>query len=340
MIITILAAIFVFGMIVTIHEFGHFIVAKACGMRVHEFAVGMGPVLYKKQYGETLYALRLLPLGGYNKIDGMDPEEETDERGFSNKPVWQRFLVISAGAAFNFLLAIVLFFAVFATYGTEKASQEAVIGGLTADGPAMAAHLAEGDRILSINHTPIEQWTDISKALKGHSKQVVPVVIERNGVQQEVSLIPEDNGDRVVIGILPHMTSQSYSVGEAFVSSITRTFDMIIDMFGAIGDMITGHMKADVSGPIGVAQMAGQVAHNGFKALVLFTAILSINLGVINLLPVPVLDGGHLVMLIIEGVSRRKLPAKALQYIQMTGVVLLIGLFIYSTTSDIARLWH
>ena len=128
MLITILGAVFVFGVIVMIHELGHFLTAKACGMRVDEFAIGIGPNVIQKQKGETLYSIRLLPLGGFNKIAGMDPSEDVGERGFNNKPVWQRFIVIAAGATFNFLLAIVIYFCIFAFHGTTVPSHDPVIG--------------------------------------------------------------------------------------------------------------------------------------------------------------------------------------------------------------------
>lgn len=338
--LTILATIFVFGIIVFIHEFGHFITAKASGMRVDEFAIGFGPAIAKKRKGETLYSIRAIPLGGYNKIAGMDPEEPLDDRSFLNKPVWKRFIVIAAGAVFNFLLAIVIFFMIYAVNGIQTPSMEPVVGNMMSNSPAMTAHMTVNDRIVSINSKPVNEWTDISKSLQGTANTLVPIVVNRDGVNQELTVIPEavGNDGRAVIGINPVMNSMPLNVAEAVVQSLHTTGFVLVSMVDGIWSMITGHTNAELAGPIGVAQMAGQVAESGFANLLQFTALLSLNLGVINLLPIPALDGGHLIVLIIEGITRRRLPAKALQYIQMTGIVILLALFVYATTHDISRL--
>lgn len=156
MLITILGAVFVFGVIVMIHELGHFLTAKACGMRVDEFAIGIGPNVIQKQKGETLYSLRLLPLGGFNKIAGMDPSEDAGDRGFNSKPVWQRFIVIAAGATFNFLLAIVIYFFVFALHGTTIPSHEPIIGDTLAGNPAATAGIKKEIRLYPSMVNPLQ----------------------------------------------------------------------------------------------------------------------------------------------------------------------------------------
>ena len=339
MLITILGSVFVFGVIVMIHELGHFLTAKACGMRVDEFAIGIGPNVIQKQKGETLYSIRLLPLGGFNKIAGMDSSEDVGERGFNNKPVWQRFIVIAAGATFNFLLAIVIYFCIFAFHGTTVPSHEPVIGDTFAGNPAAEAGIQQGDRILTINGQSIQEWKDITQSLQGHSNHVVSVTLDRKGEIISTTVIPRESGDRAVIGINQVMDVKQYGIGESAVYAVTHTGSTIMEMLQGLWNIVTGHSKGDVAGPIGVAQMAGQVAQHGFISLLLFTALLSLNLGVINLLPIPVLDGGHLVLLILEGITGRKLPEKALQYIQMTGVGLLLLVFVYSTFQDILRLF-
>ena len=339
MLITIVGAVFVFGIIVMIHELGHFLTAKACGMRVDEFAIGIGPNVLKKQKGETLYSIRLLPLGGFNKIAGMDPSEEAGERGFNRKPVWQRFIVIAAGATFNFLLAIVIYFFVFAFHGTTVPSHEPIIGDIMAGNPAATAGIQKGDKIVSINGQSIQEWKDITTALQGHSNHVISVTLDRQGEILSTTVIPRESGERAVIGINPVTTVTQYSIGESAIRALSHTGNTLVEMIQGLWSIITGQSKGDVAGPIGVAQMAGQVAQHGFISLLLFTALLSLNLGVINLLPIPVLDGGHLVLLILEGMTGHKLPEKALQYIQMTGVGLLLLVFVYSTFQDILRLF-
>ena len=269
----------------------------------------------------------------------MDPSEDAGERGFSGKPVWQRFIVIAAGATFNFLLAIVIYFFVFAFHGTTVPSHEPIIGDALAGNPAATAGIQKGDKIVSVNGQTIQEWKDITTALQGHSNHVVSVTLDRQGEILSTTVIPRESGDRAVIGINPVLEVKEYGIGESAVNAVTHTGSTMAEMVLGLWNIITGQSKGDVAGPIGVAQMAGQVAQLGFINLLLFTALLSLNLGVINLLPIPVLDGGHLVLLILEGMTGRKLPEKALQYIQMTGVGLLLLVFVYSTFQDILRLF-
>ena len=217
-------------------------------------------------------------------------------------------------------------------------SHEPVIGDTFAGNPAAEAGIQQGDRILTINGQSIQEWKDITQSLQGHSNHVVSVTLDRKGEIISTTVIPRESGDRAVIGINPVMDVKQYGIGESAVYAVTHTGSTIIEMLQGLWNIVTGHSKGDVAGPIGVAQMAGQVAQHGFISLLLFTALLSLNLGVINLLPIPVLDGGHLVLLILEGITGRKLPEKALQYIQMTGVGLLL-VFVYSTFQDILRLF-
>ena len=232
-----------------------------------------------------------------------------------------------------------IYFFVFAFHGTTIPSQEPIIGDILAGNPAATAGIQKGDKIVSINGQYIQEWKDITESLKGHSNHVVSVTLDRNGETIFTTVIPRESGDRAVIGINPVLEVKEYSIGESAVNAVSHTGSTLTDMVQGLWNIVTGHSKGDVAGPIGVAQMAGQVAQHGFISLLLFTALLSLNLGVINLLPIPVLDGGHLVLLILEGITGRKLPEKALQYIQMTGVGLLLLVFVYSTFQDILRLF-
>lgn len=336
---TLLATIFVFGLIVFIHEFGHFITAKASGMRVDEFAIGFGPAIFRKKKGETLYSIRIIPLGGYNKIAGMTEDEELDDASFLSKPVWKRFIVIAAGAVFNFLLAIVLFFGLFLAIGKQEPSNLPIIGSIQSNSPAQIAHLQENDVITSIGGKQINTWVDISTSLQGQSQKAIPLTFTRNGEVHETMVIPKDINGRSIIGITEKMDYTSYSIDQAAIKSVTYTGSIIVDMVTGLWHMIIGTEEAALSGPVGVAKTAGDIASVSFISLLYFVAILSLNLGVINLLPLPVLDGGHLIFLLIEGITGKKLPAKILQYIQMAGVVFLLLVFIYATASDLSRLF-
>ena len=338
--ITILATIFVFGLIVLVHEWGHFITAKLSGMIVEEFAIGFGPAIFKKKVGETLYSLRAIPLGGYNKIAGMDPEEDCGDRGFSKQSVWKRLIVIAAGASMNFVLAIVIFFGMMATVGTSTVTTEAIVGQIDNNSPAAYAHLEVGDRILSINGKSIADWKDIRQALVNEGENSIPITVERDGKVEELSIIPKTlEKDQAVIGIYPMVYHEKMTIGQAFVGAFEKTWAILVSMIVMLKMIVTGAAAGSVAGPVGIAQMAGQVASHGFLPLLNLTAVLSINLGLINLLPIPVLDGGHIVVLLIEGITGRKLPEKALQSIQMVGLAILAFIFLYATFNDITRLF-
>ena len=338
---TIWATIFVFGLIVFIHEGGHFITAKATGMQVDEFALGFGPSLFQYKYKDTLYSLRAIPLGGYNKIAGMTPGETLTPKSFNAKSLPARLLVIAAGSLMNFLLAIILFWGIFFFYGLQTpVLDKAIIGSIAENSPAATSKLQANDRIISIGNQPIEQWNDIHQAVEKFPNEIITMQIMRNGEDKSISIIPRysDTGKRVIVGITPLMEVQHPGFLGSWTMSINNTQRIIYATFMGLYMTVTGTAGADVSGPIGIAQMAGQVAEAGMIYLLGFTAVLSINLGIINLLPVPMLDGGHIIVLLIEGITRRKLPVKALYYVQMVGLTILLALFVYAMASDISKL--
>ncbi len=338
---TILATIFVFGLLVFVHELGHFITAKATGMRVDEFAIGFGPELYQVREGETLYSLRLIPLGGYNKIAGMDPDEPNlDERAFIYRSVPARLLVIAAGSVMNFLLPILLFFIVFLSSGVDKPATEPILGMVLANQPAAVAGLAPGDKILAIDGVETTDWMSIVAALRPRANQPTAIVAERENRQFTVEVTPtlDSRGERGVIGIIPKLVKEYPGFFESIKLSVQQVFYVTGAMLNQLGQMFTGKVDPEVSGPIGVAQMAGQVAKQGIIPLVQFAAFLSLNLGLINLLPIPALDGGHIVTILIEGVRGKPLTGKQLQWIQMVGIALLLMLLVFATASDLGRL--
>ena len=337
--LTILAAVLVFGILVTVHEFGHFITAKLTGMRVDEFAIGFGPKLYQQKDGDTLYSLRMIPLGGYNKIAGMDPDDPVTPDSFKSKSIPRRMLVILAGSLMNFLLPIILFTGIFFFQGMDKLVNEPVLGNVMLGMAADKAGLREGDKILSINGQPMRDWKEIVVTLRANGTKEVTIEAERQGKARTYKLLPEYDNEarRPLIGITPKFEKVEMGLGAAFKEGVSYTKYIITAMVDGLAKIITGKAPAEVSGPLGVAQMAGQVAEKGLLPLMSFVAFLSINLGVINLLPLPALDGGHFVLLVLEALRGKPLGSKAMNNIQTVGVVIILALTIFSTVKDITR---
>lgn len=337
--LTILAAIFVFGVLVTVHEFGHFITAKLTGMRVDEFAIGFGPKLYQQKDGDTLYSLRAIPLGGYNKIAGMDPDDPVEPNAFNSKPIPARMLVILAGALMNFILPIILFSGIFMVEGRLQLVNEPVLGTVVDEMAAARAGLKAGDRIVTIDGKNVETWTDVVLNLRKAGTEEVTLTAERNGVLQTYKMTPmfDKDAGRPLIGVSPKFSKESLGFFGSIKEGFIYTKNIGLSMVSGLYRIVSGNAPADVAGPIGVAQMAGQVAEKGLLPLMNFVAFLSINLGVINLLPLPALDGGHFVLLLLEALRGKPLGGKAMTNIQMVGVALILALTVFSTFKDITR---
>lgn len=377
---TIVAAIFVFGLLVLVHELGHFIVAKLTGMRVDEFAIGFGPKLWSRKYGETLYAIRAVPLGGFNRIAGMDyeiiermgneaeenaeeagklggwkryvpsvsrdnvvmvPDEEgAGERAYFRRPVWARMLMVLAGSFMNFVLPMFIFFGIFYFSGVATPSPEPVIGAVMAERPAAMAGLRQGDRILTIDGSEVTKWEDISRQIQGAGGKPFKLTYQRDGEVRSATLIPEEEPDskRVIIGITSSADIYQPGILEAAGLAFQKVVFVLMAMMGALIQLVQGSVGAEaLSGPVGIVQMTGEVANQGILPLLNFAAFLSLNLGLINLLPVPALDGGHFVMLVLEGLRGKPLGPKAMYYIQAAGVTLLVSLMIFTTFNDLMK---
>ncbi len=338
---TIVATIFVLGLLVLVHEIGHFVTARLTGMGVREFGIGFGPSLVSKRFGETVYSLNLIPLGGFVKIAGMDPDEEQNEKSYGSKSIPARMLVIAAGSLMNFLLPVLLFFIVLLGSGVDQVSDKPVIGALMADRPAAKAGFLPGDRIMTVNGGKIDTWMDFVQVIRVNAGKQLIIVYDRGGTTRETAIVPEFDAkaNRGIIGVTPVVTKYQPGPGEAFSLAVKQTAVVTATIFTGLVQMIIGQAPADVAGPIGVAQMTGQVAQMGFLPLLQFAAFLSINLGLINLLPVPVLDGGHLMTLAVEAVRGKPLSRNNLQIIQTIGFALLMTLLLLATFKDITRIF-
>ena len=328
--LTAIYAIFVFCLIIFVHEFGHFAAAKACGIRVNEFALGMGPRLIHYSGKETEFSLRLLPIGGYNKIEGED-EDSDDPRAFNNASVWKRILVVIAGATMNFLTCIVILIIVYGTIGYASTTIGEVIDGM----PAAEAGLEAGDTILTIDGKEIGVWTDVQQYTQSEN-DAVTVVVDRNGetLTLTVPLATEDG--RKVMGIRSMI---KHDLGQAIREGFTGTWSMTKEMYGFFGQLFTGKGSIDdVAGPVGIVSIISDQAKTGFLNVLYLTAIISLNLGIINLLPLPALDGGRLVFLIINLITGKRVSTKVESTVHGVGMLLLLAFMAFIVVKDILRL--
>jgi Predicted membrane-associated Zn-dependent proteases 1 len=341
----ILAAIFVFGIVVTIHELGHFIAAKSLGMKVEEFAIGFGSKVFSYRKGETLYSVRAIPLGGFNKIAGMDPEEELDERAYLNQPLWSRAIVIVAGSAMNLILPVLIFFCIYANVGIDRPIDDRpIVGEAIVGQSAEEAGLLSNDLILMIDGKSVATWSEMIQRFQECSPdEAVTLLIERNGNRQELSVTPkyDSQSKRNLIGISARTHLVKVGVLDAAGLAVKQSVYLIKAIAGGLYEMLTGNTAVELSGPIGVARVAGDIASSdGIIGLLRFVAFLSINLGLVNLLPIPALDGGHLLVLLVESIRGKQLNPKQAVRIQMVGVALLLSLFVLVTAQDVFRIFN
>ena len=340
--LTAIAVICVFGVLVLVHELGHFITAKLTGMRVDEFAIGFGPKLISFQKGETVYSIRCIPLGGFNNIAGMDSENNpAGKRGYCEKSIPARMLVILAGSGMNLILPVFLFFSIFFFSGVTTPSSEPILGTVLPGRPAEVAGLKEGDRILRIEDKSISGWMDFVDSIKASDGQSLTVYFERDGVEQSTVVVPEFDAEnnRAMVGVMGGVTVTHPGFFESIGLAVERTVSVIVAMLQELGRLIAQLSGENLAGPVGVVHMTGEVAKMGLVPLLNFTAFLSLNLGIINLFPIPALDGGHFLTLVVEALRGKPMSPKFLHYTQTLGIALLLVLMVYATKNDIVRIF-
>ena len=343
MLISAIAIVFVFGLLVLVHEFGHFITAKKTGMRVDEFAIGFGPKLVSAKRGETVYSIRAIPLGGFNKIAGMEKgmDEDAGDRAYWARPVWARMIVILAGSIMNFILPFLIFAGVFFFNGIQTPSNAPVLGQVISGEAASQAGLKDGDKILSVNGEQITSWTNFVQKVQNADGKILKIEFIRDNEQMATSVVPkyDEQAKRALIGVTAPVDVKSVGFGESIALAFATVVNIIYQMYSGLIGMITGSVSAELSGPVGVAQMTSQAAHLGLVPLLQFAALLSLNLGVINLLPIPALDGGHFVVLLVEAIRGKAIEAKYVRVVQMAGIILLLSLMFFATAQDVGRLF-
>ena len=349
----IFAFIIVLGVLIFFHEFGHFLIARLFGVGVEKFSLGFGPRLIGKKIGITDYRLSAIPLGGYVKMVGEEPDAEIDPAdlplSFTHKPVFQRMLIVAAGPAFNILLAVLIFFGIFWASGTFIMKPS--IGSVRAGSPAAAAGLMKGDLITVINGIQINSWDEMAEIINASEGNTLSLSVRRQESTLDFSIAPEkvptqnifgEEIQRHVIGIEASRESYSKEMNlfEAFTESLRQSYRVIELMVVIIAKLIKGDISTDtLGGPIMIAQMAGDSAKAGVGSLIFFIALISINLAIINLLPIPVLDGGHLMFFLIEAIKGSPVSIKVREVAQQVGLFLLILLMILVFYNDIHRIF-
>ncbi|MGM0437458.1 MAG: RIP metalloprotease RseP [Bacillota bacterium] len=356
MFVTIISFIFVLGVLILVHEFGHFITAKKIGIRVEEFALGFGPKLISRKKGETVYSIRAVPLGGFCSMTGEFPPDEDDPedeirlyeeakkngRTFDQQLPWERFMVSIMGPVMNFLLAIVLFVIIFLGYGLPVSqSNTTEIGQITPQMPAAEAGLQPGDEIVAVNGEKTENWQEMSKLLGQSEGQDVNLEVKRDNEIFEVNLKTEYNQqlDKAVIGISAKVIREKVGPITAIVQGVNQTIYSTRLIIVGVVDMIKARSAEGLGGPVMIANVVGQAAKSGFENLLNWMAVISINLGIINLLPLPALDGGRLIFIIIEKIRGKALPPEKEGLIHMIGFALLMLLMVFIIYRDIANIF-
>jgi len=349
----IFAFIIVLGVLIFFHEFGHFLIARLFGVGVEKFSLGFGPRLIGKKIGITDYRLSAVPLGGYVKMVGEEPDAEIDPAdlplSFTHKHVVKRMLIVVAGPVFNILLAILIFFGIFLISG--KLIMKPSVGSVRAGSPAAAAGLIKGDLITVINGTEISNWDEMAAIINASQGKTLDLSVRRQESILDFSIAPErvptqnifgENVQRYVIGITASGETYSKELNpfEALGESLTQSYKVIELMVVIIGKLIKGDISTNtLGGPIMIAQMAGDSAKAGVGSLIFFIALISINLAIINLLPIPVLDGGHLLFFLIEAIKGSPVSIKVREVAQQVGLFILILLMILVFYNDITRIF-
>jgi regulator of sigma E protease len=350
--INIVAVVILLGILIFAHEFGHFIVAKRLGVGVLKFSLGFGRRIAGKKIGETEYLLSMIPLGGYVKLlgesdqDVLSPEDE--KRSFLRQPVWKRIAIVLAGPVFNFLLAIVIFAIIFMAGVPVYTS---VIGEVQKDSAAFKADLKKGDAVIAIDGRKVSRWDDMSVIIGESRGKTLTLTVQRDGAQRDLPVTPTRVKDKDIfgeeidlyrIGIMrsTHTVIERQYPWEAAWSSLKQTWFFVKVTMISFVKLVEGVISPakSLGGPIFIAQLAGAAVKKGVLDFIFFMAVLSINLAILNLLPIPVLDGGHLMFYGIELIIGRPVSIKWREMAQQIGFVLLILLMIFVFMLDIDRL--
>lgn len=338
---TFLIAVVMLGLIIFVHELGHFLTAKLFKMPVSEFSIGMGPQVFSVDTKNTAYSFRAIPIGGYVNIDGMEIGSEV-ENGFSSKPAYQRFIVLFAGVFMNFLMAFILLFAIAKINGRIEYDTNAIIGGLVKGG-ANEQILKVDDKILELDGKKINVWTDISKITKAsQNKEEISALIERNGKEENITLklTKDEENNRIVLGISPKYKKIDLSTTESLDFAKNSFNSIFTDTIKGFFTLFSGKASLkEISGPVGIFKVVGEVSKFGWVSIISLCVVLSINIGVLNLLPIPALDGGRIIFVFLE-LFGIKINKKWEEKLYKSGMILLLFFILMISVNDVWKLFN
>lgn len=344
-VLAVAAAVLAVSLLIVVHEAGHYLAARLSGMRVERFSVGFGPVILSFRRGETEFAVSALPLGGYVKIAGMAVGEEgdpADRSRYANQPAWRRFLVILAGPAMNYLTAILVAFGLLATLGLRAPDASPRVGALVPGMPAEAAGLRPGDRISAVAGVPVDGWSELVRELQRHPGEEIALdVLRGEGAGAEalsLHITPRDDGGVGKVGFQQATLLVRTDIATALLEGVRRTNANALLQLRAFGSIFSA--KQRVEGPVGIARELVRGARAGTEPFLGLVWTISVVLAILNLLPVPALDGGRLVFLAYEIVARRRVNERVESWLHLAGFVLLLGLLLAVTLfGDLPRLF-
>ena len=338
---TFLIAVVMLGLIIFVHELGHFLTAKLFKMPVSEFSIGMGPQVFSVDTKNTAYSFRAIPIGGYVNIEGMEIGSEV-ENGFSSKPAYQRFIVLFAGVFMNFLMAFILLFAIAKINGRIEYDTNAIIGGLVKGG-ANEQILKVDDKILELDGKKINVWTDISKITKAsQNKEEISALIERNGKEENITLklTKDEENNRIVLGISPKYKKIDLSTTESLDFAKNSFNSIFTDTIKGFFTLFSGKASLkEISGPVGIFKVVGEVSKFGWVSIISLCVVLSINIGVLNLLPIPALDGGRIIFVFLK-LFGIKINKKWEEKLHKSGMILLLFFILMISVNDVWKLFN
>lgn len=337
---SVLITLIIIAILILAHEWGHFLAARKIGIPVHEFSLGFGPKLISTSRNGVEYSLRIVPIGGFVRMAGEESEDLDHPDGFMRRSPLEKILVSFAGPFMNFVLAFLIFITAFAVIGIPENTNEPIIGKVISGKPAELAGLKPGDRILSVNGQQVQTWEEFARFTDANESRALQINIKRG---EEVSILEVtpakiDISGNIGIGVLNSVKYHRFGIVESVSMGVQKTFQMTVELLSYLGHALTGGASmSDVAGPVGITRMVGEFASVGLVFLMIFAAFLSINLGIMNLLPIPALDGSKIVFALVEMVRRKPLEPEKEGFIHMIGFILLMVLMVVITYHDIVR---